>query len=137
MNYTVIGDSVNLASRLEGLNKHYGTRILVSGATLGAAGEDFLARQVDSVTVKGKARPVGIHELVARRSEATPEQVECLARYGRAFALYGQRRWAEALERLAGLEADGPAGVLAARCRAYVADPPPMDWDGVFRHCEK
>jgi adenylate cyclase len=139
MNYTAIGDNVNLASRLEGLNKHYGTSILVSGATLEAAGGTLLVRKVDLVTVKGKDRPIGIHELLAMRGEAGAGLEARAARFDAAFAHYEARRWDEALAILEAdfPAADGPALTLAARCRAFREAPPEPGWDGVFRHHEK
>ena len=139
MNYTAIGDNVNLASRLEGLNKAYGTRILVSGATVAAAGGAILARQVDRVTVKGKQSAIGIYELVALAAAARPDQVAAVQRFDLAFGHYQGRRWAEALAILedGAWAGDGPAQVLAARCRAYLEAPPGADWNGVFEHHEK
>ncbi|WP_306601404.1 adenylate/guanylate cyclase domain-containing protein [Geothrix sp. 21YS21S-2] len=135
MNYTTIGDNVNLASRLEGLNKVYGTRILVSEATVAAAGSAILTRPVDRVTVKGKQVPIGLHELIALRAEATPEQVAAASRFGEAFARYQAGRWGEALALLD--EGDGPGRLLAERCRHYLSDPPGPGWNGVFEHHEK
>jgi adenylate cyclase len=139
MNYTAVGDSVNLASRLEGLNKQYGTRILVSEATLGAAGDAVLARMVDRVAVKGQDRPIAVFELLAGSAEATPEQVAKAGRSARAFAAYRGRRWEEALAILQDQpgEPDGPDRVLLERCRRYRAQPPEADWDGVIRYREK
>jgi hypothetical protein len=130
---------VNLASRLEGLNKFYGTRILVSEATLRAAGGTVLARVVDRVAVKGKEQATGIYELLAMRAEATAGQLEAAARTAAAFDHYRNQRWAEALEILQGTpgEPDGPARLLIARCQYYQGAPPGPEWDGVFRHHEK
>jgi len=139
MNFTAIGDSVNLASRLEGLNKFYGTRILVSAATLEATGGLMLARQVDRVAVKGKDEAVAIYELLAVRAEATEAQAAAVLRWEEAFAHYQAQRWGAALECLAGLpgEDGGPRAILEARCRGLRAEPPGPGWDGVFRHHEK
>jgi adenylate cyclase len=137
MNYTVIGDNVNLASRLEGLNKFYGTRILVSGATLAAAGDAVVARIVDRVAVKGRARGVEIHELLALREEAGPGDLALAARAAEAFGHYLAGRWDEALALLEGDTQDGPSRVLAARCRQFREEPPGPGWDGVHHHQEK
>jgi adenylate cyclase len=139
MNYTAIGDSVNLASRLEGLNKYYGTRILVSETTLRSAGDAVVARMVDLVTVKGKERPIGIHELLAMRADAPAETLRLAEAANAAFGHYLARRWAEALDLLERLPGgpDGPAQNLMERCRHCQANPPGPDWDGVFQHHEK
>lgn len=135
MNYTAVGDNVNLASRLEGLNKQYGTSILISEATLEAAGDAVLARTVDLVAVKGKDRPIAVFELLAMRAEASPGQLARAERSARAFAAYRAQRWEEALAVLAGQpgEPDGPDRVLMERCRHCQAQPPGADWDGVTR----
>ena len=143
MNYTAIGDHVNLASRLEGLNKFYGTRILASATTVAAAGEVLLARTVDRVAVKGKDQAIAIYELLALRAEASPELLEAAARWEVAFDHYQHQRWEEALALFMALfmalpgPGDGPRAILIERCRAFQANPPGLGWDGVFRHHEK
>jgi adenylate cyclase len=139
MNYTAVGDSVNLASRLEGLNKQYGTWILVSEATLAAAGNAVLARVVDLVAVKGKDRPIAVYELLAMRAEASPEQLAAAERSARAFAAYRAQRWEAALAILADQpgEPDGPDRALMERCRRCLAEPPGREWDGVTRYQTK
>ena len=130
--YTVIGDNVNLGSRIEGLNKLYAAQILVSGATAEAAGDGFLFRELDRVRVKGKKEPVALHELMAARP-APPALEERARRFGAALADYRARRFAEAaaeLEALAG-EGDAPAGVLAERARRLAAEGAPEDWEAV------
>ena len=139
MNYTAIGDHVNLASRLEGLNKFYGTRILASEATVTAAGGAILARKVDRVAVKGKDQAIAIYELLALRAEASDDLLQAAGRWEEAFDHYQHQRWDEALACLKALpgEADGPRAILTERCRAFQANPPGLGWDGVFRHHEK
>ncbi len=130
--YTVIGDNVNLGSRIEGLNKMYAAQILVSGATAEAAGDGFLFRELDRVRVKGKKEPVALHELMAARP-APPALEERARRFGAALADYRARRFAEAaaeLEALAG-EGDAPAGVMAERARRLAEEGAPEDWEAV------
>lgn len=134
--YTVIGDNVNLGSRIEGLNKEYGTQILVSESTVrsaDAAGTGFLFCELDWVRVKGKQKPVGLYELVDV-APAPPAQAERAALYARGLAAYRARDFeaaeavfADLAERLS----HGPGKAFRERCRHYREDPPPTDWDGV------
>jgi adenylate cyclase len=126
MSYTAIGDGVNLASRLEGLNKHYGTAILASEAIREQAGDGFRFRLVDVVAVKGRRGGVRIHELVGQ--DVPPGVV---AGYEAAFLLYQRRAFDDALRALDALGHDGPSACLRDRCRRMAASPPPPDWDGV------
>ena len=139
MSYTAVGDSVNLASRLEGLNKVYGTRILISETTLLAAGAAVVARPVDRVAVKGKDQAIGIFELLAMRAEAPADLIRKAEQGALLFDHYRNQRWAEALALLEGRPEgpDGPERVLAERCRQFQAEPPGADWDGVYRFHEK
>jgi adenylate cyclase len=131
--YTVIGDNVNLGSRIEGLNKDYGTQILVSEFTARAAASGFLFCELDSVRVKGKLKPVGIYELLAA-APAPLDQVERATLYARGLAAYRARDFAAAEAIFADLAdrlGDGPGKTFRERCRHYQEDPPPADWDGV------
>jgi adenylate cyclase len=136
LSYTALGDGVNLAARLEGLNKVYGTQILVSDAMRRSAGERFAFRLVDLVAVKGKSAGVAVYELLgtAGSSRIDPDRVTA---YERAFEAYRQRRFEAALALLEPLREDGPSRVLAARCLRLLADPPPRDWDGTHVALEK
>lgn len=136
LNYTAMGDVVNLASRLEGLNKFYGTQILVSESTWREARDQFEARLVDRVAVKGRSEPVRVYELLAERGGLIPAQSDLVAAYERALTHYMERRFAEAAEAFGDLlkkhPEDNPSVVLRERCRAYVVAPPPPDWRGEF-----
>jgi adenylate cyclase len=131
---------VNLASRLEGLNKQYGTRILVSADVERQARADFWFRRLDRVAVKGKQQGVEVYELLGRRRDlATPGPT--IARYEQALKAYFDRRFDDALA-LLGATADDqpqdpPSQVLGARCRQFRAEPPPPDWNGVYLAREK
>jgi adenylate cyclase len=144
MNYTAIGRAVNTASRLEGLNKHYGTRVLVSGAVAGRVRGRFLLRPVDMVIPKGSADPVQVFELLGAKPDndrvppeikSNREDIRFCSIWDEAYDLYTSRRFAEARERFAELlelrPGDGPAKVFEARSAAYAADPPGDDWTGV------
>lgn len=140
-NYTAMGDSVNLASRLEGVNKIYGTLICISESTYELVKKDIEARELDSVAVKGKAKPVKIYEVVARRGELSPAQKKAFPEYAAGLAAYRAQEFAAAESHfeavLTFLPEDGPATALFARCQKYRKDPPPADWDGVHRLTKK
>ena len=138
MNYTVIGDSVNLAARLEAVNKLYGTWIMISESVLDEVGSLFWSRPVDIVAVKGKTQGVGIHELIGTRSgdlEASSEEIHMCRETKRAFDLYLERRWEEALLVLEPLSIQRPedrvVDLQIQRCRAFMVEPPPNDWSGL------
>jgi len=139
MDYTALGAAVNLASRLEGLNKVYGTQILASRATRLASGEGFVWRAVDQVEPKGTSEPTLIYELVGLVGdlpELAPDKalLEYCDRWEAAFALYQARDWPGAAQALAALAGERPsdqaAQVLAQRSAAFTTEPPPPDWDG-------
>ena len=134
--YTVLGDKVNLASRLEGLNKAYGSEVLASEATVTACGEAFAWRRLDRVVVKGHQQPTWIYELLGTR-EALPEVQFTRARaYEDAWERYADRDFPAALEALDVLlaEADDTAARrLRARCAALVTRPPGEGWEALYR----
>jgi len=132
--YTAIGDAVNLASRLEGLNKYYGSHILVSEDTRSQVPSGhFTFREVDRVKVKGKHLPVVMFELMVTNQEVLPRFEEGLENY-RAQRFTEARR---IFEELATKHNDGPSKLYVARCDDYIAHPPPTDWDGVYTATSK
>jgi adenylate cyclase len=141
MEYTVMGDSANLASRLEGANKFYGTRILLGPRTYESARAFIEAREVDLLRVKGKYEPVQVYELLSRQGMLRPEQRSMLDQYAAGLQAYKARRFADAIERFEGalrvMPTDGPARLYVERSRSYVATPPAADWDGVYELHEK
>jgi adenylate cyclase len=134
--YTAIGDAVNLASRLEGLNKPFGTRILVSGDTLSRTGERFTVRPLGRARVVGRGEPVEIFELLGTSGEPARPDQGALALFETARIHFVERRFQEAAagfrECLSALEGhDGPSSFFLDRCARFEKDPPGGEWDGV------
>ena len=131
-NYTVMGDTVNVASRLEGANKYFGTTIMAAKNTFDGAAAGFLWRELDSVRVQGRDEPVSIYEPLARHGEETPEQKVVAAAYGHALACWRRRDFAGCVEALSPIAAaDPPSAILVQRAKKFLAHPPPPDWDAV------
>jgi adenylate cyclase len=132
-NYTLLGDNVNLGSRLEGINKSYKTNIIISEFTYKAAKDAIYGRVIDAVRVKGKREPVTIYELRgAGRPQA--EEADLLKAFAEALRLYQEKKFAEAKARFEALaqKGDATSEVYIGRCEVYLQDPPPDDWDGVY-----
>ena len=135
LDYTAIGDTVNLASRLEGANKVFNSSIMISDSTYTLAKDRIEARPLDLIRVKGKARPTEVYELLARKGELGEEMSEVVRIWNDALALYRRREWESAaglFESILAIRDDGPSKTYLERCRSYRTDPPPSDWDGVF-----
>jgi adenylate cyclase len=139
-NYTVMGDAVNLGARLEGQNKEYGTRILISEGTYAKVGNLFVCRELDLIRVKGKNKPVAIYELMASIEEA--KRLEPLVQvFAEGLHAYRRGKFQAALEIfediLSAYPNDGPAKVFAKRSKLYANEPPIGAWDGVFTATSK
>jgi len=139
LDYTAIGDNVNLASRLEGLNKMYGTTILMSETTYGEVAEQIVARRIDRVSVKGRSGGTLVYELLAMADDAAEETRQRVREYEAALDLYFDRRFDQAAAAfdLLGQAGDAPGAVMAARAHGYHRNPPPDDWDGVYQMTSK
>jgi len=140
--YTVMGDAVNLASRLEGANKAYKTTCMIGHNTWLDVHDQFVTRPLDLLRVVGKSEPVAVYELVAEKlEEVAPERLRAIELYNQGITLYREKKFAEADEFfLKALEADpndGPSKEYHNRCEMMMAEPPPENWDGVWVMREK
>jgi adenylate cyclase len=136
MNYTVLGDNVNLASRLEGANKIYDTRIIISKSTYERVSDKFISRPLDLVAVKGKEQSAMIYELIGRKADGAPaETIALCEEFSRMLESYFRKDWDEALRILSDLSnrfpTDRPTHLYIERCKIYRQDPPEADWTGI------
>ena len=137
MSYTVMGDTVNLASRLEGANKVYGGRILVSEATIAGAGASIEAREIDRVVILGQTQPQAVFEIMGRKGELTPAQRELRDRFSEGLTAYRARRWEDSRRAfnaaLLAVPDDGPSVTFIKRLDHLLTAPPENAWDGSWR----
>ncbi len=137
MNYTVVGDHVNAASRFEGLNKFYGTNIIIGENTYDLVKDHFVARPVDLVSVVGKKAGLKVYELMGDRKTAEEQKINIAQMTAQALEAYLAGRFDEAIKRYEAVRelnpGDRPVGFMLIRCRQYRENPPPDNWDGVFR----
>jgi adenylate cyclase len=135
LDYTAIGDGMNLAARLEATNKHYDTNILMGENTYMDVRAHVVAREVDAVRVAGKHDVTRIYELVGMKGEVDARTLQVVQQYERALAMYRERRFdSAAVELRLALNSapeDGPSRTLLKRCEHHQVTPPPPDWDGV------
>lgn len=145
MQYTALGTTVNVASRVEQINKHFGTELLVTGAVAAAVGERVLLRPLGSVVPAGMREPVALLELMGLAQDCPDTLAELRAsaeahtlcqRWGEILPMIAERQWLHAVAALRSFVADyptdGPAQMQLARCRSYLVAPPPESWDGVL-----
>ena len=137
MDYTIMGSAVNLASRLEGVNKQYGTWILMSQQTYEDGGKEFLTRRLDRVRVVGIEEPVRLYELIDEMGNAAPEVKEAIEAFDAALTLFEQKEWIKARTAFEAVlrvkPDDGPAAVFLKRCNEFAVKPPAASWDGVYK----
>ncbi|MBU0728896.1 MAG: adenylate/guanylate cyclase domain-containing protein [Proteobacteria bacterium] len=142
MEYTVIGDNVNLAARLEGTAKFYGVDILVSENTFNLTKNKFIYRELDRIRVVGKSIPVGIYELLGPVYDSEKDKLEAIAnKFKEGLTLYRGKKWGKSLEifeMFCKVNSDDRASKLyVERCQYFMKNPPADDWDGVFDRGEK
>jgi adenylate cyclase len=141
MSYTVMGDPVNLASRLVGANKVYGTRCLISDVAKAAAGDAIETREVDRLVVAGHTHSETVFEILAGKGDLTPEQSVLRDRYAEGLAAYRARRWDDARGAFAAaldaVPSDEPSKIFIKRIADFAANPPPADWDAAWHFDQK
>jgi adenylate cyclase len=145
VDYTVIGTTVNIASRLEGLNKFYGTNVLASGEIVRACAGDFLFRHLDRSLPKGAVFPFDIYEVMGTiggsEFRATPEMRKLVDDWNEAYQVYQSRDWLNALNAMEDFSErypdDEAARIYIERIIEFILEPPPADWDGIMRFEKK
>lgn len=141
MDYTMMGDSVNLAARLEGVNKQYKTFTMISEFTYNAVKDVIETRELDMIRVVGKNEPVKIYEVIGKKGEVTEEKREAYKYFAKGLSLYRTQKWDEAKKYFAHcnktLGEDGASKVFFNRCNEFKKQPPGEGWDGVYQMTSK
>lgn len=133
--YTAMGDNVNLASRMEGLNKIYGTNIIITENTYKIIKDKFETRKLDTVKVKGKKKPILIFELLSQKDKLSKKQQDFIKIYEASLELYLKKKWKLAIKSFQSalkITDDHASHVFIKRCQEFLKNPPPKDWDGVW-----
>ncbi|MEL3905484.1 MAG: CHASE2 domain-containing protein [Treponema sp.] len=141
MDYTIMGNAVNLAARLEGVNKQYGTWLLISDMTKNEIGDEFVTRRLDRVRVVGINTPVQLWELVELKDSIDSKTGIFLQRFEQAHRAFDERNWRKAAQMFKILlqerPNDGPSDAYLKKCEAFIQKPPAENWDGVFSLTQK
>lgn len=141
MDYTIMGDAVNLAARLEGANKFYKNFSMISEFTYEQAKDNIDVRELDTIRVVGKNEPITVYDLIERKGQTSGKMADLVPLYNSGLELYKQMDFAGAIpefeKALKIIPSDGPSLTYVDRCKRFLEDPPPADWDGVYTHTEK
>jgi adenylate cyclase len=146
IDYTAIGDTVNVAARLEGLNKYYGTCILASGQIADVCSHEFLFRRVDRSQPKGAGKPLDVFELLGmvdgpEECAVTPAMAKLVRDWNSVYEVYASKEWLRTLDAMEAFVTDYPddivAGIYIDRVVGFLLDPPPKDWDGIIHFRKK
>ena len=130
--YTIMGDSVNLASRLESINKQYGTAVMISENTYAQVKDDFICRELDQIRVKGKEKPVRVYELIGAKKDVSQGKLKIISDFTKALDLYRQSDFTKAKKAFESIKDDPSSTMFAERCAEFIKNPPEGDWDGVY-----
>lgn len=130
--YTIMGDNVNLASRLESINKQYGTEVMISEMTYEQIKEDFVCRELDQIRVKGKDQPVRVYELIGKKGEVESGKESIIKLFAEALDLYRKKDFNTAMQKFSAVPNDPPSQVFVDRCAEFIKNPPAANWDGVY-----
>ena len=141
MDYTIMGDSVNLAARLECANKFYKNFSMISEFTYKQAAEAIDVRELDTIRVVGKNEPITVYDLIERKNQTSGKMAELVPIYNKGLQLYKDLDFQGAIKvfqsGLKLISQDGPSLTYIERCQDFLENPPPADWDGVFTHTQK
>lgn len=141
MDYTMMGDVVNTAARLEGVNKYYNSYTMISDTTKKFAGDNINTREIDTIYLVGKNEPVTIYELVEPKDKMDKNKKLSLDYYAKGLELYKKKKWNEAIKVFtkanSAYPSDGPSKALMKRCRALSQKPPKDDWNVIFKITSK
>ena len=141
MGYTAMGDSVNLASRLEGVNKVYSTYAIISESTYESVKDIVDVRKLDTIRVVGKEEPIIIYELLGEKDKLPDKMYSMIEKYNKALESFAKWEWKNAItffqQGLKIIKDDGPSLYYIERCEKYIRRPPSKDWDGVYKMTSK